>query len=69
MSKYLITRAPCKQLSLQMAWGLTIHKAQGMTLQNVITDIGNTDRQKLTFTAQIVVEASHCLLYKWTVFI
>ena len=34
-----------------MAWGLTIHKAQGMTLQNVTIDIGNTDRQGLTFTA------------------
>ena len=34
-----------------MAWGLKIHKAQGMTLQNVTIDIGNTDRQGLTFTA------------------
>ena len=34
-----------------MAWGLTIHKAQGMTLQNVTIDIGNIDRQGLTFTA------------------
>ena len=30
--------------------GLTIHKAQGMTLQNVTIDIGNNDRQGLTFT-------------------
>ena len=34
-----------------MAWGLTIHKSQGMTLQNVTIDIGNIDRQGLTFTA------------------
>ena len=34
-----------------MAWGLTIHKDQGMTLQNVTIDIGNIDRQGLTFTA------------------
>ena len=34
-----------------MAWGLTIHKAQGMTLQNVTIDIGKIDRQGLTFTA------------------
>ena len=34
-----------------MAWGLTIHKAQGMTLQNVTIDIGNIDRQGITFTA------------------
>ena len=34
-----------------MAWGLTIHKDQGMTLQNVTIDIGKIDRQGLTFTA------------------
>ena len=34
-----------------MAWDLTIHKAQGMTLQNETIDIGNIDRQGLTFTA------------------
>ena len=33
-----------------MAWGLTIHKAQGMNLQNVTIDIGNIDRQGFTFT-------------------
>ena len=33
-----------------MAWGLTIHKSKGMTLQNVTIDIGNIDRQGLTFT-------------------
>ena len=31
--------------------GFNIHKAQGMTLQNVTIDIGNIDRQGLTFTA------------------
>ena len=45
-----ITRGSHRQLPLRMAWGLTIHKAQGMTLQNVTIDIGNTDRQGLTFT-------------------
>ena len=44
------TREYRTQLPLPMAWGLTIHKAQGMTLQNVTIDIGNTDRQGLTFT-------------------
>ena len=34
-----------------MAWGLTIRKAHGMTLQNETIDIGNIDRQGLTFTA------------------
>ena len=46
-----ITRGSRRKLPLRMAWGLTIHKAQGMTLQNVTIDIGNTDRQGLTFTA------------------
>ena len=34
-----------------MAWGLIIHKVQGMTLQNVAIDIRNIDRQGLTLTA------------------
>ena len=38
------------KLPLRMAWGLTIHKAQGMTLQNATIDIGNIDKQGLTFT-------------------
>ena len=42
---YPITRGSYRKLSLRMAWGLTIHKAQGMTLQNVTIDIGNIDRQ------------------------
>jgi len=46
-----ITRGSRRQLPLRMAWGLTIHKAQGMTLQKATIDIGNRDRQGLTFTA------------------
>ena len=46
-----ITRGSCRQLPLRMAWGLTVHKAQGMNLQNVTVDIANTDRQGLTFAA------------------
>ena len=34
-----------------MAWGLTIHKAQSVTLQNATIDIGNIDRQGVTFTS------------------
>jgi ATP-dependent exoDNAse (exonuclease V) alpha subunit len=34
-----------------MAWALTIHKSQGLTLHKATIDIGNTDRQGLTFTA------------------
>ena len=40
-----------RKLPLRMEWGLTIHKAQGMTIQNATMDIGNIDRQGLTFTA------------------
>ena len=64
-----ITRGSRRKLPLRMTWGLTIHKAQAITLQNVTIDIGNTNRQNITFTVQIVVEASHCFLYKCTVFI
>ena len=38
-----ITRGSHRQLPLRMTWGLTIHKAQGMTLQNATIDIGNID--------------------------
>jgi len=34
-----------------MAWALTIHKSQGMTLPKATIDIRKTERQGLTFTA------------------
>ena len=34
-----------------MAWALTIHKSQGMTLPKATIDIGKIERQSLTFTA------------------
>ena len=46
-----ITRGSYRQIPLRMEWGLTIHKSQGMTLQNVTIDIGNIDKQGLTFIA------------------
>ena len=46
-----IIRGSRRQVPLRMAWGLKIHKAQGMTLQNATIDIGIIDRQGLTFTA------------------
>ena len=46
-----ITRGSRRQIPLRMAWGLTIHKSQRMTLQNVTINTGNIDRQGLTFTA------------------
>ena len=40
-----------KQIPLRMAWDLTIHKSQGLTLQRETIDIGIAERQGLTFTA------------------
>lgn len=39
-----------KQIPLNMAWALTIHKSQGMTLTRSTIDIGNIERQGFTFT-------------------
>lgn len=33
-----------------MAWAMTIHKAQGLTLQKATINIGAIERQGLTFT-------------------
>ncbi|XP_057852643.2 uncharacterized protein LOC131062916 [Cryptomeria japonica] len=46
-----ISRGLCRQLPLKMAWALTIHKAQALTLQRETIDIGNTNHQGLTFIA------------------
>ena len=34
-----------------MAWALTIHKSQGLTLERASIDIGNKEQQGLTFIA------------------
>ncbi|XP_057837395.2 uncharacterized protein LOC131047633 [Cryptomeria japonica] len=46
-----ISRGLQRQMPLKMAWALTIHKSQGLTLQRATIDIGNIDRQGMTFTA------------------
>ena len=46
-----VIRGNRKQIPLKMAWALTIHKSQGLTLEQASVDIGNKERQGLTFTA------------------
>ena len=46
-----IVRGNRKQIPLRMAWALTIHKSQGLTLQRATIDISIAERQGLTFTA------------------
>ncbi|XP_057866341.2 uncharacterized protein LOC131073844 [Cryptomeria japonica] len=46
-----ISRGLRRQMPLKMAWALTIHKSQGLTLQRATIDIGNIDQQGMTFTA------------------
>jgi len=38
-----VSRGSYRQLPIRMAWGLTIHKSQGMTLPKATIDIGNID--------------------------
>ncbi|XP_057849653.2 uncharacterized protein LOC131060435 [Cryptomeria japonica] len=45
-----ISRGLRRQMTLKMAWALIIHKSQGLTLQRATIDIGNIDRQGMTFT-------------------
>lgn len=45
-----ITQGNHTQLPLTMAWEITIHKSQGLTLEKATIDIGKTERQGLTFT-------------------
>ena len=46
-----IDRGNTQQIPLRLAWDLTIHKSQGLTLQRATIDIGPTERAGLTFVA------------------
>lgn len=51
VSTTLVSRVVHYQIPLKLAWALTIHKSQGLTLQRATIDIDNIDCQGLTFTA------------------
>jgi ATP-dependent exoDNAse (exonuclease V) alpha subunit len=46
-----IERGNKNQLPLKLAWGLTIHKSQGLMLEKDTINIGKQERQGMTFTA------------------
>lgn len=47
-----------------LAWGLTIHKSQGLTLKKIIVDLGEKERQSgLTFVALSRVKHLHDLAF------
>jgi len=50
-----------QQIPLKMAWALTIHKSQGLTLERETIDTGSIDYQGLTFTVFSRVRELHCL--------
>lgn len=56
-----ITRGNCTQIPLTMAWGITIHKSQGLTLDFATIDIGKTEKQGLTFTTLSRVKSINLL--------
>ena len=47
----LVVRGNRKQIPLKMAWALTIHKSQGLTLERASIYIGTVEHQGMTFTA------------------
>ena len=45
----VVQRGSTTQIPLRLAWALTIHKSQGLTLEKETIDIGPTERIGLTF--------------------
>ena len=45
-----IERGNKKQFPLKLAWGLTIHKSRGLTLDKDTINIGKQERYGMTFT-------------------
>lgn len=52
-----ITRGNRIEIPLAMAWGITIHKSQGLTLYLATVDIDKIEKQGLTFIALSRVKA------------
>ena len=54
----------CLQLPLKLAWAVTIHKSQGLTLDKVVIDIGKREFSSgLTFVACSRVRQVQDLLF------
>ena len=51
-----INRSNKKRIPHKMAWALTIHKSQWLTLTRSSIDIGNTEHQGLTFTVTMSLQ-------------
>ena len=56
-----VVRGNRKQIPLKMAWALTIHKSQGLTLEHASIDIGTVEYQGMTFIAISRVKSLHGL--------
>jgi len=52
-----IDRGQTRQIPLRLAWGLKIHKSQGLTLNKATIDIRERERQGITFVAISCIKA------------
>ena len=57
----LVVRGSHKQIPLKMAWALTLHQSQGLTLDRDTIDIWNREQQGLTFTTISRVKSLNAL--------